>query len=210
MTVKRPLYALDIETDTAAEQIDPKYPPGLDPRTSAITSVAIYSPVGSVVFDDPDEARMLRTVASWLHADSTVPGVIVTWNGANFDLPYLTERAARCGVELGFELQPTDLRPPKYEPLPGHSGGYLARVGKHGHADIAYAYKDWAAANGVAWSLKPVAAAHHIAAITVDRARMDQLSVAERLAYNFSDVVATHRLAELLGDRLEAHIDQFG
>lgn len=201
------LIALDIETDTAADQIDPAIPAGLDPRAAAITSIALLSAHGSIVLDDDDEERLLRMYLAWL--DATPPGVIVTWNGSCFDLPYLADRAARHGMAAWMILSAADDRPPKYEALPGHAGGYRASSadGRFRHCDVAYAYQARAAQLGVTWSLKPVAKAHGIRMIEVDRAHVGALSIAERMAYNLSDTVGTLALANALGDSIGDHID---
>lgn len=204
-----PLYALDIETDTDAPPGPDGTPGGLDPRVGAITSIAIHSTDGTVTFDDRDEGRLLRSLEGWLTDPGTTAGSVVTWNGACFDLPYLADRATRHSVNLPIQLiEAGEARTPKYEALPTHSGGYLARIGRHDHIDIAYAWKTWAEAQQVPWSLKPVAKANGITVIEVDREQVAALTVAERMAYNLSDVVATLGLAVKLGDQLCEHLDR--
>ena len=78
-----PLLGLDIETDTAVD--------GLDPAVGRVLAVAIARPGGVTVFDDGDEGRLLARVDEFLAA--TDPGVLVTWNGGGFDLPYLATRS---------------------------------------------------------------------------------------------------------------------
>ena len=80
------LHGLDIETDTEAG--------GLDPRTACITAVAVASDGGTRVFDGA-EADLLRALD--VHVAALPAGVIVTWNGAAFDLPFLFDRAQRGG-----------------------------------------------------------------------------------------------------------------
>lgn len=199
------LIALDIETDTEAEPFEDGVPAGLDPRAGAITSIALYSADGSVVFDDTNEARMLTMFRSWLAMHD--PSVIVTWNGSCFDLPYLVDRARVHGIYTGIYLVPSEDRPPKYSALPGHDGGYEARIGGHHHVDVAYAYKQWAIDNDVAWSLKPVCKANGIDMVEVDREHVASLSIAERMAYNLSDTVGTLELANALGGRIHLFVD---
>lgn len=190
------MVALDIETDTDAPRFDPAIPAGLDPRAAAVTSIALYSPEVTVVFDDRNESRLLRTFANWLNDPTSDVEAFVTWNGSAFDLPYLVERARRRGVALDLSLhQAGAARTPKYQPLPGHSSGYFARLAGRDHIDIAFAYREWAARNNVDHSLKPVAAAHGISMIEVDRENVAALSPTDRLAYNLSDVVGTYELA---------------
>lgn len=202
-----PFYALDIETDTEADRVDPQIPAGLDPQAGRIVSVAVCGASAAAVFDDTDERFVLDSLTGWLQAPGRESGVVVTWNGSGFDVPYLSDRHRTVGAAGRPLLVASRARPPKYGPLPGHSGGYLARFGRHGHADVAFAWKAWAASQGVAWSLKPVAVANGIDVIEVDRERVGALTVAERAAYNLSDVNATLQLARLAADRGWLEID---
>lgn len=179
------MFAFDIETT------------GLDPHESRVTSAAIYGDGVSVVVEKADEERLLRNIAYAFY--DIDPGLIVTWNGAVFDFPFLDHRYRLHGMTPFFTMVPNPAIVPKYEPVPGYLGGYdievRTDVGTHYHRDIAYRYRSWAEANKVTWSLKPVVRAHGIDMIEVDREHMDRLSVAERMAYNLSDVVGTFELA---------------
>ena len=82
-----PYYGLDIETDTTVN--------GLDPTQAEIVAIALtmpYSSDGDVVLTGP-EHQMLRDLDQLLQ--ELPAGVLVTWNGAAFDLPFLAERARR-------------------------------------------------------------------------------------------------------------------
>lgn len=185
MGSERPLYALDIETTDLA------WP------SARITTVAIDNPQVSFVLEDSDEARLIRHLAG--HLGDLPAGTVCTWNGAVFDGPFLAGRTGALGLDKWFELAPDPCIVPKYEPQPGfapvgHHPILPATGGQvHDHLDVAYRWGDWATANGVRWSLKAVARAVGVEVIEVDRAHMDGLSVAERMAYNLSDVVATYR-----------------
>lgn len=203
------IYALDLETCTNPGD-------GLDPTNplTRITSAAIFfgpakgvdGPEGSVVFDDPDEARLLRSLNAWFCDESTEPGLIVTWNGANFDIPFLLTRSAFLGVELDLQAQLSELRAPKYGPCRGHAGGYVANWGPHDHADVWPSFIEIANRAGIKTGLKPVANYFGYNPIVVDRQQMESLTVPERCAYNISDVEVTYRLA-LLADDLDARRD---
>ena len=78
-----PVYGLDIETDTATD--------GLDPQVGRILCIGISGSGGELVLAHHDEAALLADLDDWL-ADMT-PGVLATWNGSAFDLPYLATRA---------------------------------------------------------------------------------------------------------------------
>ena len=90
---RAPVYGLDIETDTSVN--------GLDPAVGGIVTVALSSPSADEVFDGP-EIDMLAAVDARLAA--LPPGVLATWNGAFFDLPFLADRAAHHGLALGLRL----------------------------------------------------------------------------------------------------------
>lgn len=202
------IYGLDIETDNSHGH-------GLDPRMAAITDIAIatdtrHSASGGEVFSISDlgsESAMLREAASFIRRLPV--GLIATWNGVFFDLPFLHERASLYrDVDLGLCLRPAPSLRPKYQPLPGHAteenpgGGYDGYWktddlwgGAHAHIDIAPAYRRTAADLGVKWSLKPVAVALDIDMVELDRTRLHTYSVEERMAYNLSDATGTRSLA---------------
>lgn len=146
----------------------------------------------------------------------TPADLLVTWNGSVFDLPFLADRAEINGTTLGdLQLAPDPARQPKYQALPGHdrngaSGAYKASWHGLPHLDVAYVYQQYARANDVDWSLKPVAASRGIDMITVDRARMHQLDEAARSSYALSDVVGLQQLvqSDFQAMNMSAHIDR--
>lgn len=200
------VYALDIETCTDGVN-------GLDPREARITEVAVSTSLGDTVFADADEARLLYRMDEFIQ--HLPPGLIVTWNGAFFDLPFIHDRYALSCREVGLVLADLGMHlieqpglKPKYDYLPGHSTGYTAvwqttqpfGLDLHQHLDISFAYKAFAAKHGVRHSLKPVAEAHGITMIIVDREKMHELSEEDRSAYAASDTRGTRELAiRLLG-----------
>ena len=196
------LYGLDIETNTKGRAWPPESGlmtngerKGLDPRYTHIISVAV-SAEDDVFFDDGKEADILRNLNDWFAARS--PGTIVTWNGANFDIPFLVTRSAKTGVPLDLRTQVSALRPPKYRICPGHGGGLVAAWGAHDHVDLMYAYKEYAEENGIRQGLKPVTAHLGLNPIEVDATQMELLSKEELRAYNTSDVVVTRKAGELI------------
>lgn len=191
------LVALDIETDTTpchapARQCCQRR--GLDPEIGSVTAVSVFDGVAATVLHagDSSEANVLTQLDMLLSKGN---GVLVTWNGAVFDLPFLSDRARALGVPLGLELVSDPTVMVKYEPLPGHEGGYRARWHDFEHLDVQFAYQGYAADHGLAWSLKPVAAAMGLAPVTVDRTRMHELTRAELDAYVASDARVTWELA---------------
>ncbi len=106
LTAIPPCYGLDIETDTTID--------GLDSRCSAIVAVAISTTEGDEVFMGDEESVLLGTDSFLSLLD---PGVIVTWNGSSFDLPFIMERADRLGLSLGLNGT--------REPRPGRSAERL-------------------------------------------------------------------------------------
>jgi hypothetical protein len=107
MQPRRPVYGLDIETDTSVN--------GLDPAVGGIVTVALSGPDGDEVFDGL-EIEMLAAVDARLAG--LTPGVLATWNGAFLDLPFLADRAAHHGVALGLRLT-LDPRIPSQAHQPG-------------------------------------------------------------------------------------------
>lgn len=203
------VYALDIESDTTIN--------GLDPRVAAITSIALADAEETAVFTGEEREILLDTQA-WL--SDRPAGLLTTWNGAVFDLPFISDRAITTGLlaresggivgdHFGLVIEPDAGLVPKYEPTPGHEGGYRGwwyRVGApgaavrtgcdpHVHLDVCFAYRRWAAEQGVSWSLKPVAKALGFTPVEVDRERMHELTDEELRAYNASDAVITRALA---------------
>jgi len=183
------IYALDLETDTTIN--------GLDPRVAAITECAVSTAAGD-------------TVRGADHGEAT----IVTWNGAFFDLPFLYTRRRILSVppsstlhSFGLHLLPQFGLTPKYDYIGDHTCGYTAVWLReddsdvpHQHLDISFAYRKVAADLGVKHALKPVARALGITVIEVDRERMHLLTPAQRIAYAASDTRATRELAiRLLG-----------
>lgn len=194
------VYAMDIETDTDGVN-------GLDPREARITELVICGPREAVVFDDEDETTLLVRADNYLRR--LRPGLISTWNGTFFDLPFIFDRArmlynaghSEIG-DLGMTLLPVPGLTPKYDYLPGHTVGYdcLWRgrgngvFDLHRHLDISFAYKGFADEHGIRHSLKPVAQAHGIEMIEVDRCRMHDLTPQERHDYVVSDGRGTRAL----------------
>lgn len=118
------IYGLDIETDTTCD--------GLDPAVAPIRTVAL----SGRTFDDlfvGDEAQLLRALDARL---ASLPlGVIATWNGATFDLPFLADRARILGVDLALRLRLDRQLTLHRTPLPGHAGAYQGTWHGHGHLD---------------------------------------------------------------------------
>lgn len=188
----QPLYALDIETT------------GLSWSTDRITSVAIYGDGVALVVEDANEARLICQVRDFLA--NLEPGVIVTWNGATFDWPFLAGRSTVAKLSDWLHLSRNEAIVPKYAPQVGYDRvGYDGHPPSrdpsqaHRHCDVAYAWQDRVEASGCSWGLKAVARSVGLRVIEVDRAHMDELTPAERCAYNLSDVYATFELAKLVG-----------
>ena len=177
------LYGLDIETDTAAG--------GLDPGVAAIVAVAVSTGTGDVVFDG-DESTLLGALEG--HLGSLEPGVIVTWNGSSFDLPFLADRAALHGIALGLRLE-ADPTVGARSPLPGHDGGYRASWGEHGHLDGYRLYRaDVGRTLGISCGLKPLAGLVGLETVHVERTRIHELSTAELHRYVASDARLARQL----------------
>lgn len=213
-----PIYALDIETFNGLLP-NGKKAYGLDPAQSYITEIAVCGPDFGEVFalaggDSANEADLLRGAAFYL--STLEPGIIATWNGRFFDLPFIHDRAVSNGLdvekELGLTLSPRDDVQPKYDFLPGHDVGYeafwTAHFGNHVTSDISFDFKEFAEMHGVKHSLKPTARAAGLNPIELDRERLHEYTDEERQAYALSDVRITRELALRLYPEGAIELDQ--
>ena len=179
-----PLYGLDIETDTTTD--------GLDPHVAAVLAVALAGEDFSAVFDGK-ETDLLADLDQ--HLAGLEPGILVTWNGGCFDLPFLRDRAGFCGVPLGLRLVHDPLIPGGHQSSQRLIGGYRARWHSHCHLDAYQVFRaDVGASMGISCALKPLARLVGFEVIEVDRQRIHELSEDERRAYVASDA----RLARAL------------
>lgn len=183
---KAPVYGLDIETDTSID--------GLDPTVSRIVAVALSTEIDEL-FEGPEDEllwsldRRLRTLE---------PGVIATWNGGAFDLPFIADRAALWGLPLGLQLEADPRIRHRHEPLPGHDHCYRAAWHRHSHLDAYRVYRDDVGpALRISCSLKSIARFVGLAPLEVDRERIHDLSHEALHAYASSDA----RLARILAER---------
>jgi DNA polymerase elongation subunit (family B) len=182
-----PIYGLDIETDTSVD--------GLDPAVSPVVTAALSTPAGDEVFDGA-EGELLGALDARFGA--LVPGVIATWNGAVFDLPFLADRAALAGLELGLRLVPDPTVVLHREPLRGHLGAYRATWHGHRHLDVYRVYRgDVGRVLGISCSLKAIARVVGLSPVEVDRERIHELTADRLAAYVTSDA----RLARILAER---------
>jgi hypothetical protein len=184
------LYGLDIETDTTVD--------GLDPTRSRVVAVAIAVSDGdATVFAHEDERALLRSLDRWLR--TARPGVLTTWNGAGFDLPFLADRARTLGLRLGLELAPDGALESRHAPLVGHALPYRARWYRHLHLDACALYRVLLgrAGDGVerSFALKVVARDAGLVPVEVDRGLIHELSAEELRRYVTSDAVLARELA---------------
>lgn len=186
--IRSPHYGLDIETDTTVD--------GLDPSCSSVVAVAVATPSGDRVLMG-DEADLLLRLEELLC--SLPPGVLVTWNGSAFDLPFLAERARLHGIRLGLRLFPG--LPARSED-PVCSQAFLADWGEHRHLDGYRLYRaDVGRTLGLSCGLKAMARLAGLEPVQVDRERIHALSTEELSEYVASDA----RLArDLVARRLPA------
>jgi DNA polymerase elongation subunit (family B) len=188
MGSRRPVvYGLDIETDTTVN--------GLDPSVAAIVTVALSSPGVDEVYSG-DEPDILLEVDRRL--SRLAPGVIATWNGAAFDLPFIADRADRLGLPLGLRLRLDAGITMRRAPLPGHRGAYRGGWYEHRHIDAYRLYRnDVGPALRVSCSLKSIARLVGFSPVEVDRERIHDLTHEALHAYAASDA----RLARVLTER---------
>ena len=189
------IYAWDVETDNSKGQ-------GLTARhpDSRITSISFAHAAGVEVIAHDDEAHILT---DWLDLlMMTEPGLLTSWNGAFFDIPFVADRAQILNHRLGalWHLYAMPGLRPKYDFLPGHTTGYALTFPTpaglpHQHLDIANSYQTFAAEAGVTWSLKPVyRAVTGKEPVELDRANLHLYSREQQDAYSASDSVITREL----------------
>lgn len=185
---RRPaVYGLDIETDTTEN--------GLDPRVASVVTIALAGPGYEEVFTG-EEHLLLADLDERLH--ELEPGVLATWNGAAFDLPFIADRAALYGMSIGLRLQLDPSITMRRAPLPGHDGAYRAGWYGHDHLDAYRVYRgDVGPALRISCSLKSIARFVGLAPVEVDRTRIHDLSNEALHAYAASDA----RLARILTER---------
>ncbi len=189
-----PAYALDIETDTSAG--------GLDPRTSRITAIGVAGRGWSRTFTGPERA-LLADADRFLAR--LAPGLLVTWNGSSFDLPFLVDRAAVAAVPLHLVIDPDPGLALPHGPAPGHRSAYRGRWWDHEHVDAYLELRPLAHRSVGTARLKAFAARHGIECLEPDPTRLHELSPEALRRYVASDARATLALADhygLTGTRL--------
>ncbi len=139
MGISTNIYGLDIEIDTRRG--------GVDPAVSTVLTIALCGPGFDDVFIG-DEFDMLRALDARLA--SLPAGVLATWNGATFDLPFLADRARILGLDLDLHLCLDRRLTLNRAPLPGHAGAYRGSWGHHTHIDTFRLYGD--AVGGSNWA----------------------------------------------------------
>jgi hypothetical protein len=125
------IYGIDIETEVRGGT--------LDPSVSRIRAIAVSTRSSETTFTG-DEVTILNAVDH--HLASLPDGVVATWNGAVFDLPFIADRARALGVGLGLVLCPDHRRRVGCDLLPGHEVAYRATWGRHRHLDTFRLYGD--------------------------------------------------------------------
>jgi hypothetical protein len=180
-----PIYGLDIETDTSQD--------GLDPAVASVRAIAVSGRSFDELFVG-DEIDVLRALDARL---AELPdGVVATWNGSAFDLPFLADRARILGVELGLRLRLDRRLTLQRAPLPGHAGAYRASWHDHGHLD-AYRLYGEVPGTAVRLSLRSIGRMVGIGAEPVRRAAARTLCNEALHACAPSDA----RLARVLAER---------
>lgn len=200
MRRRPPIYGLDIETDTSTD--------GLDPAVAAVVTVALACPGYEEVFTGDEDVLLVELDE---RLDELEPGVIATWNGAAFDLPFIADRAGRYDLPLGLRLELDPTIAVRRAPLPGHRGAYRAGWYGHRHLDAYRVYRgDVGPALRISCSLKSIARFVGLSPIEVDRTRIHDLSNEALHAYAASDARLARILAERRWGTASRCIDQVG
>ena len=181
------LVGLDIETT------------GLDPHKHRVLAAALAATDGTRVLVFEDEVHLLGELER-LVSGLAPHAAIVTWNGEEFDMPFLATRFEERLVPSTLRVVPTRDVGKYGRPL------FHAEWGSRRHVDIAAHYKDWAQSLGVPWNLKPVAkAVLRVKPVEVDRSgsAISQLDPEAIAQYVASDAEITLSLAVRLATTLE-------
>jgi len=139
-----PVYGLDIETGhpsghRVASACEPATTEAaLDPRHTIVIRAVVSTAAGEHTLEG-DEIVLLQRLDALLAR--LEPGILATWNGAAFDLPYLADRAGARAVHLGLRLAADPRRRFRGETLPGHRHAYRAAWYGHRHLDAARLYR---------------------------------------------------------------------
>lgn len=196
-------YGLDIETDTRRG--------GLDPRRTGVVAVAVSSAAGLAVVTG-EERHLLAELDALLM--ELPPGVLVTWYGGVFDLPFLDVRARRHGLSLGLTLSEPPARPstPRPAAAPNHrpaspSRRRLAAWGPHAHLDACLAWRSLPSEAGRGAGLKEVARRNGLVPVEVDRSAIHLLSADTLRRYVASDAILCRLLALSRWEGLAPSID---
>lgn len=195
--IDTPLYGLDIETDTSVD--------GLDPAVSPVVGVAIVGAGVEIVLDGP-EATLLTDLQSAVEA--LPAGVLITWNGSAFDLPFLVDRAQLVGVTLGLRIRHDPDIVLSREPLRGHPGAYRGRWNQHRHLDGYRLYRsEIDPDSGQSCGLKPLARHFGFDVIEVERDHIHELDRDELRRYVASDAALARALIVRRWNTARAAID---
>lgn len=179
-------YGLDIETDTTIN--------GLDARVAAIVAVAVSTAEEDFVLLG-EELNILKDLEELI--SSLSPGVLITWNGNSFDMPFIAERAARAGVPLGLRFGPLE---PTGWSRGRHHRPYTCSWGEHRHLDGYQLYRsDLGRQFKISCGLKSLSRMLGLEPVEVDRTQIHLLSDHDMQEYVASDA----RLArELVARRM--------
>jgi DNA polymerase elongation subunit (family B) len=179
--LNRSVVALDIETA------------GLMPERDRIVSVGLWDYEGAWWIHEEEEKDMLALLSHWAGRP------FVTWNGDEFDMPFIYARSRVLGYELRqFDIMPLGRQRGKYD-------GQLYRTTWFGKPviDIAPWYREAAERHGVKWSLEPVAGLMGVRTFPVDEQEVRfgvQDMHPERLRlYNLGHARATYELYQIGG-----------
>jgi len=169
----------------------------------------LVTPTSTIVFDDTDERVLLGRLDETL-ADLAVdaPGVLTTWNGSGFDLPFIATRAVTLGLGIGLRLVDDPSLAGRHDPPPGRRARVRGSWHGHRHLDGYQAYRaDVGQVLPVSCGLKSLARLVGLPVVEVDREAIHLLSTARRRAYVASDAFLAR---ELVARRADAHrwVDQ--
>lgn len=183
-----PITGFDIETDTSTG--------GLDPNRSAVVATALSGDFGDEVILGSEREILERTDRRLAELG---PGLLVTWNGAGFDLPFVEHRARVLGLELGLRTTEDPFRRNRRDPA---RSAVRARWHDLVHLDGYQLYRaDVGRTLGLPCGLKPLARLVGLSPVELDRTTLHTQDIDDVAQYVASDARIA---AELVRRRMPA------
>lgn len=157
-----------------------------------VLSIAYWSDGGKRgCYLGKSEREIISSFISAVHARD--PDIIATWNGSEFDFPFLQERCKKNGMRLTMGRDNRSVSLFESTIMGKHRKRlWLVHLPGRTHLDIAYSRT----LNPRRLGLKDIAERRRLGAIREDRARLEKLDKLRLRRYNLNDARLTYILAK--------------